>query len=54
METIKEDSFILVYRDRRKKWLVRPVDTPKLHTHLGILDCTALVGKPFGTVASTR
>ena len=53
METIKEDSFILVYRDRRKKWLVRPVDTPKLHTHLGILDCTALVGKPFGTVAST-
>ena len=53
METIKEDSFILVYRDRRKKWLVRPVDTPKLHTHLGILDCSALVGQPYGTVAST-
>ena len=53
METIKEDSFILVYRDRRKKWLVRPVDTPKLHTHLGILDCAGLVGRPFGTVAST-
>jgi hypothetical protein len=53
METIREDSFILVYRDRRKKWLVRPVDTPKLHTHLGILDCTSLVGKPFGTVAAT-
>jgi tRNA (adenine57-N1/adenine58-N1)-methyltransferase len=53
METIAEDSFILVYRDRRRKWLVRPVDTPKLHTHLGILDCAALVGRPFGTVAST-
>lgn len=53
METIAEDSFILVYRDRRKKWLVRPVDTPKLHTHLGILDCASLVGKPFGTVATT-
>jgi tRNA (adenine57-N1/adenine58-N1)-methyltransferase len=53
METIAQDSFILVYRDRRRKWLVRPVDTPKLHTHLGILDCAALVGRPFGSVAST-
>ena len=53
METIREDSFILVYRDRRKKWLVRPVDTPKLHTHLGILDCKSLVGKPYGFAAST-
>ena len=48
MEKIKEDSFILVYRDRRKKWLVRPSETPKLHTHLGILDCKALVGQDYG------
>ncbi len=53
METIGETSFILVYRDRRRKWLVRPVDTPKLHTHLGILDCKSLVGKPFGIMALT-
>jgi tRNA (adenine57-N1/adenine58-N1)-methyltransferase len=53
METIKEDSFILVYRDRRRKWLVRPLDTPKLHTHLGILDCKSLVGKPYGVLAVT-
>ena len=53
METIGETSFILVYRDRRRRWLVRPVDTPKLHTHLGILDCAALVGKPYGIVAVT-
>jgi len=53
MDVIREDSFVLVYRDRRKKWLVRPADTPKLHTHLGILDCAALVGRPFGTVAYT-
>lgn len=53
METIREDSFILVYRDRRKKWLVRPVDTPKLHTHLGILDCMGLVGKPYGIAVAT-
>ncbi|MDA4135965.1 MAG: tRNA (adenine-N1)-methyltransferase [Thaumarchaeota archaeon] len=53
METIKEDSFILVYRDRRRKWLVRPMDTPKLHTHLGILDCKSLVGKPYGILAVT-
>jgi tRNA (adenine57-N1/adenine58-N1)-methyltransferase len=48
MDTIKEDSFILVYRDRRRRWLVRPMDTPKLHTHLGILDCKSLVGKQYG------
>ncbi len=53
METISAGSYILVYRDRRRKWLVRPADTPKLHTHLGILDCTALIGLPFGTVATT-
>lgn len=53
METIREDSFILVFRDRRRKWLVRPADTPKLHTHLGILDCKSLVGKPYGTIAVT-
>jgi len=48
MEKIKDDSFILVYRDRRRKWLVRPSETPKLHTHLGILDMKALVGQDYG------
>jgi tRNA (adenine57-N1/adenine58-N1)-methyltransferase len=48
MDKIQPDSFILVYRDRRRKWLVRPSETPKLHTHLGILDLTSLVGKDFG------
>ncbi|MDG6988425.1 MAG: tRNA (adenine-N1)-methyltransferase [Nitrososphaerota archaeon] len=53
MSVIQEDSYVLVYRDRRRRWLVRPKDTPKLHTHLGILDVSALVGKEFGVVAST-
>jgi tRNA (adenine57-N1/adenine58-N1)-methyltransferase catalytic subunit len=53
MDTIGENSFILVYRDRRRRWLVRPADTPKLHTHLGILDCAALVGQPYGIRAVT-
>jgi len=26
---------------------------PKLHTHLGILDCKSLVGKPYGILAVT-
>lgn len=45
---ITQDSYILVYRDRRRKWLIRPRDTPKLHTHLGILDVSALVGREYG------
>ncbi len=53
MDVITENSFILVYRDRRRRWIVRPGETPKLHTHLGILDCTDLVGKPFGMTVRT-
>ncbi len=52
-ETIGPDSYVLVYRDRRRKWLVRPRDTPKLHTHLGILDVSALVGREFGLRVAT-
>ncbi len=52
-EKITEDSLVLVYRDRRRRWLVRPRDTPKLHTHLGILDVAALVGGEYGVVATT-
>jgi tRNA (adenine57-N1/adenine58-N1)-methyltransferase catalytic subunit len=53
LATISEDSFVLVYRDRRRRWIVRPRDTPKLHTHLGILDVSALVGKEFGITVTT-
>lgn len=53
METITEDSFVLVYRDRRRRWLIKPRDTPKLHTHLGILDVAGLVGKEFGARVNT-
>jgi len=52
-ETIAADSLILVYRDRKRRWLVRPHDTPKLHTHLGILDVSALVGREFGIAVTT-
>ena len=53
METITPDSFVLVYRDRKRRWIIRPKDTPKLHTHLGILDAMALVGTGYGTVVTT-
>jgi tRNA (adenine57-N1/adenine58-N1)-methyltransferase len=52
-DPITQDSYILVYRDRRRKWLIRPKDTPKLHTHLGILDVSALVGKEYGMKVTT-
>jgi tRNA (adenine57-N1/adenine58-N1)-methyltransferase len=52
-ELIGPETPVLVYRDRRRRWLVRPKDTPKLHTHLGILDVSALVGKEFGVTATT-
>jgi tRNA (adenine57-N1/adenine58-N1)-methyltransferase catalytic subunit len=53
LDLIGEDSYVLVYRDRRRRWLIRPRDTPKLHTHLGILDVTSLVGKEYGITVTT-
>jgi len=53
MDLIGEDSYVLVYRDRRRRWLIRPRDTPKLHTHLGILDASALVGREYGVTVTT-
>jgi len=53
METITPESYILVYRDRRRRWIIRPKDTPRLHTHLGILDVAALVGGGYGVTATT-
>ena len=53
MDKIAEDSYVLVYRDRRRRWLIRPRDTPKLHTHLGILDVASLVGRDFGITVTT-
>lgn len=52
-DIIGEDSLVLVYRDKRRRWLVRPRDTPKLHTHLGILDVSALVGREYGILVET-
>ncbi len=52
-DLITAESPVLVYRDRRRRWLVRPKDTPKLHTHLGILDVSALVGRGFGITVTT-
>jgi len=52
-EVITEEAPVLVYRDRRRRWLVRPKDTPKLHTHLGILDLSALVGREYGITVTT-
>lgn len=52
-DTITEDSLVLVFRDRRRRWLIRPKDTPRLHTHLGILDVSSLIGREFGITATT-
>ncbi len=52
-DLIREDAPVLVFRDRRRRWLVLPRDTPKLHTHLGILDVSSLVGKPYGITVTT-
>lgn len=53
MGEINEDSFILLYKDRRRHWLIRPRETPELHTHIGVVDCRSLIGKEYGVRVST-
>jgi tRNA (adenine57-N1/adenine58-N1)-methyltransferase len=53
VQEVKEESFVLLFLDSRRKWLVRPKETQKLHTHVGIIDVYSLVGKEYGSKIMT-
>jgi len=45
---IEEGDHVLVYLDRRRRWLVRVTKGAKLHTHEGVVDIGGTLGQPFG------
>ncbi len=45
---VRQNDYVLVFLDQRRNWLVKASKDGKLHTHQGIVELGALIGKPFG------
>jgi tRNA (adenine57-N1/adenine58-N1)-methyltransferase len=50
---IKEGDNILLYTSKGKTWLVKAEIGAKVHTHLGIIELSKVVGREFGEVFET-
>lgn len=53
MLKIHEGSYVLLFHTARKKWLVKVTRDKKFHTHLGIIDIAATIGKEYGSAVIT-
>lgn len=54
MDTIKQNSFVLFYFNRSKKWLVKISKKESLHTHIGVLKHADAIGKEYGSRLTTN
>jgi len=46
---ISEGSYVLIYHQRSKTWLTKVITNNKLHTHIGIIDFSKIIGMEFGS-----
>ncbi|HEX2014450.1 MAG TPA: tRNA (adenine-N1)-methyltransferase [Nitrososphaera sp.] len=53
MAKIQEGSYVLLFHTPRKKWLAKVTQEKKLHTHLGIIDISAIIGMEYGSAVRT-
>ena len=49
MEKIKQNSYVLFYYNRSKKWLVKILKTESLHTHIGVMRHADAIGREYGS-----
>jgi tRNA (adenine57-N1/adenine58-N1)-methyltransferase catalytic subunit len=47
---IREGSYVLLFHTPRKKWLIKVAFAKKMHTHLGIIDLSNIIGMEYGSV----
>jgi tRNA (adenine57-N1/adenine58-N1)-methyltransferase catalytic subunit len=47
---IGEGSYVLLFHSTRKKWLVKAAYEKKMHTHLGIIDMSTVIGMDYGSI----
>ncbi|MDQ4056487.1 MAG: class I SAM-dependent methyltransferase, partial [Thermoproteota archaeon] len=50
---IQEGYYVLLFHSNRKKWLVKVMPEKKLHTHLGVIDVSAVIGMKYGSIIKT-
>lgn len=46
---ISEGSYVLLFHTSRKKWLVKIEREKKMHTHIGIIDLSGIIGMEYGS-----
>lgn len=47
---IDEGSYVLLFHTSRKKWLVKAAYNKEMHTHLGVIDISTIIGMEYGSV----
>jgi tRNA (adenine57-N1/adenine58-N1)-methyltransferase catalytic subunit len=50
---IQQSSYLLLFHPPSKKWLIKVDQHKKLHTHLGIIDVSSLIGMEYGAAVRT-
>ena len=50
---IQDGSYVLLFHTSSKKWLTRVRSDKKLHTHLGVIDISSMIGLEYGTTVKT-
>src|SRR5947209_7638485 len=51
--TIQDGSYVLLFHTSRKKWLTRVAREKKVHTHIGVIDVSSIIGCEYGTIVKT-
>ena len=50
---IQEGSYVLLFHTHKKKWLTKVALEKKMHTHLGVIDISSIIGMEYGSVVRT-
>ncbi|MCP8311646.1 MAG: tRNA (adenine-N1)-methyltransferase [Candidatus Methylarchaceae archaeon HK02M1] len=51
--SVRRGDNVLLYLTRKKKWLVRADADKRVHTHLGYVDLSSILGKEYGSSIMT-
>jgi tRNA (adenine57-N1/adenine58-N1)-methyltransferase len=50
---VKEGDYLLLYLNRRKKWIIKAKRGEHFHTHRGLLDLDSIIGIEYGSSVCT-
>lgn len=49
VDKIKQNSHVLIFYNQSKKWLIKVTKNDSLHTHIGVVNHSDIIGKEYGT-----